>query len=200
MGPQLPSGHEPPSPNMHSLFALMGIGLRHRLRQPHLKLIAPQRHLLVVGDEVVKAVKHQVVRQEELGAAGILPRVDPAVLHLPVAPAKQGGGKSGSSVEILHLPQAQLQPGYDIPAPQETPSRKGPEGLDPSALGQQADMMLGHRKREETCSWATGEWDPTTEDGVKMKTTPGATPSSGLVPVAPTRRRGCSLQQRSRSL
>lgn len=107
----------------------MGVGLRHWLRQPHLKLVAPQWHLLVVGDEVVEAVEHQVVCQEELGAAGVLPRVDPAVLHLPVAPAEKGGGKPESSVEILHLPQAQLQPGHGIPAPRDTHHARVPRDL-----------------------------------------------------------------------
>lgn len=129
MRSQLPSGHNPCSPNTHSLFALMGIGLWHRLGQPHLKLIAPQWHLLVVSDEVVEAVEHQVVRQEELGAASILPRVDPAVLHLPVAPAEEAEGKPGSSVGILHLLQAQLQPGHGIPAPQETHHATVPRDL-----------------------------------------------------------------------
>lgn len=98
--------------HMHSLFALVGIGLRHWLCQPHLKLIAPQWHLLVVGDEVVEAVEHQVVRQEELGVASVLPRVDAAVLHLPIAPAERGGtagGKPGLSMDFAP-PQAQIQP------------------------------------------------------------------------------------------
>lgn len=132
MGSQLPSGHNPPSPNTHSLFALMGIGLWHRLRQPHLKLVAPQRHLLVVGDEVVEAVEHQVVRQEELGAAGILPRVDPAVLHLPVAPVEEGGGKTrvvcGDFVSASGTAPAWTRHS----CPTGDPSCRGPKGLGPS--------------------------------------------------------------------
>lgn len=63
------------------LFALVSISLRHWFSQLHLKLVAAQRHLLVVGDQGEKSVKHQVVRQVEFGAAGFLTRVDSAVLH-----------------------------------------------------------------------------------------------------------------------
>lgn len=72
----------------------MRVGLRHRLGQLHLKLVAAQRHLLVVVDEGEEGVKHQVVGQVELGAAGLLPRVDPAVLHPTRTPAPgRGGGR-----------------------------------------------------------------------------------------------------------
>lgn len=50
----------------------MGIGLRYWLSQLHLKLVAAQRHLLVVGDQGKERVEHQVVSQVELGAAGLL--------------------------------------------------------------------------------------------------------------------------------
>lgn len=63
------------------LFALMSISLRHWFSQLHLKLVAAQRHLLVVVDQGEKSVKHQVVRQVKLGAASFLARVDSAVLH-----------------------------------------------------------------------------------------------------------------------
>lgn len=59
----------------------MGIGLRHRLRQLHLKLVAAQRHLLIVCDEGEECVEHQVVRQVEFRAAGFLARVNPTVLN-----------------------------------------------------------------------------------------------------------------------
>lgn len=42
-----------------------------------------------MGDEVVKAVEHQVIREEEFGAASILPGMDPTMLHLPIAPARK---------------------------------------------------------------------------------------------------------------
>lgn len=71
---------------LHSLFALVGVGLRHWLRQLHLKLVAAQRHLLVVVDEGEEGVEHQVVGQVELGAARLLTRVDPTVLHPTGAP------------------------------------------------------------------------------------------------------------------
>lgn len=63
-----------------SLFALVSVGLRHRLRQLHLKLIAAQCHLLVVGDQGKERVKHQVVSQVELWTSCFLTRVDAAVL------------------------------------------------------------------------------------------------------------------------
>lgn len=63
------------------LFALMSISLRYWFSQLHLKLVAAQRHLLVVFDQGVKRVKHQVVSQVKLGAAGFLTRVDSTVLH-----------------------------------------------------------------------------------------------------------------------
>lgn len=91
------SGSNPrPNPSL-LLFALMGICLWHRLRQSHLELVAPQWHLLVVGDEVVQTIKHQVVSQEELRAAGILAGVNAAMLHLPVAPAEQNKGRAAYS-------------------------------------------------------------------------------------------------------
>jgi len=79
-----------------SLFALVGISLRHRLSQFHFKLIAAQRHLLVVVDQGKECVKHQVVGQVELGAACLLPRVDTTVLHpagSPVAKVEETEGK-----------------------------------------------------------------------------------------------------------
>lgn len=63
------------------LFALMGICLRHRLCQFHLKLITAQRHLLVVVDQGKECVEHQVVSQVELGTTCLLTRVDTTVLH-----------------------------------------------------------------------------------------------------------------------
>lgn len=74
----------------HSLSALMCIGLRHGTFQPHFKLIAAQRHLSVVADEMVQAVKHKVVCQVESGGPRLLTWVDPAVLHPTRTP---GGGK-----------------------------------------------------------------------------------------------------------
>lgn len=67
----------------------MCIGLRHRVFQSHFKLIAAQRHISVVGDETVEVVKHKVVSQIITGEAGLLTRVDPAVLH----PARTPGGE-----------------------------------------------------------------------------------------------------------
>lgn len=49
----------------HVLSALMGVGLRNGVSQPHLKLIAAQRCVPIVADEAVQAVKHQVVSQVE---------------------------------------------------------------------------------------------------------------------------------------
>lgn len=43
-----------PGPAPPSLFALVGIGLRDRLREAHLKFVAAQGHLLVVRDEVIE--------------------------------------------------------------------------------------------------------------------------------------------------
>lgn len=70
-----------------SLFALVSIGLGDGVGEAHLKLVAAKRHLSVVADEAVEAVEDQVVRQVELGSAGFLPRVDPAVLHPAGPPA-----------------------------------------------------------------------------------------------------------------
>lgn len=70
----------------------MGIGLRDRLGEAHLKFVAAQGHLLVVRDEVIERVKDQVVCQEELGGPSVLPGVDPAVLDFPVPPAGRWGG------------------------------------------------------------------------------------------------------------
>lgn len=81
---------------LHSLFALMRVGLRHRLRQFHLKLVAAQRHLLVVVDEGEEGVEHQIVRQVELGAARLLTGVDPTVLHPAGAPGWWRGEKRRS--------------------------------------------------------------------------------------------------------
>ncbi len=39
-------------------------------------------------DECEQRVEHQVIRQVELGAAGLLPRVNPAVLN-PTGPPEQ---------------------------------------------------------------------------------------------------------------
>lgn len=61
----------------------MSVSLRHRLSQLHLKLIAAQRHLLVVVDQGKEGVEHQVVCQVKLGAACLLTRVDTTVLHPP---------------------------------------------------------------------------------------------------------------------
>lgn len=66
-----------------SLFALVSVGLRHRLGQLHLKLVAAQCRLLVVVDQGKERVEHQVVSQVELGAACLLARVDTTVLHPP---------------------------------------------------------------------------------------------------------------------
>ena len=55
-----------------SLFALVSVGLGHGLGQLHLKLVAAQRHRLVVGDKGEQRVEHQIVRQVELGAARLL--------------------------------------------------------------------------------------------------------------------------------
>lgn len=71
-----------------SLFALVSVGLWHWLGQLHLKLVAAQRHLLVMCDEREQRVEHQVIRQVELGVAGLLPRVNPAVLN-PTGPPDQ---------------------------------------------------------------------------------------------------------------
>lgn len=57
---------------LHLLSALVAVGLRDRVPQPHLKLVAAQRHVPVVADEAVKAVKHQVVGQVEASGAGLL--------------------------------------------------------------------------------------------------------------------------------
>lgn len=43
-----------PAPALPSLFALVGIGLRDRLREAHLKFVAAQGHLLVVCNEVIE--------------------------------------------------------------------------------------------------------------------------------------------------
>lgn len=74
------------APARPSLFALVRVGLRHRLREAHLKFVAAQGDLLVVRDEVIEGVEDQVVRQEELGGARVLPGVDPAVLDFAVPP------------------------------------------------------------------------------------------------------------------
>ena len=41
----------------HSLFALMGLGLRHRLCENLIKVATAQWHVSVVGDQRVEAVK-----------------------------------------------------------------------------------------------------------------------------------------------
>lgn len=76
----------------NSLLVLVSVDLRHRFSQFHLKLIAAQRHVLVVADQCEERVEHQVVSQVVLGAAGFLARVDPAVLHAPQTPVVQNGG------------------------------------------------------------------------------------------------------------
>lgn len=57
---------------LHLLSALVGVGLRYGVSQPHLKLIAAQRCVSVVADEAVQAVKHQVVSQVEASGARLL--------------------------------------------------------------------------------------------------------------------------------
>ena len=80
----------------------MSIGLRHRLCQLHLKLVAAQRHLLVVVDEGEERVEHQVVSQVELGAACLLTRVDTTVLNPPRTPgAKIGKTKKNQSKIVI---------------------------------------------------------------------------------------------------
>lgn len=59
--------------SVNSLSALVCVGLRYGVSQPHLKLVAAQRRVSVVADEAVEAVKHQVVRQVEAGGARLLP-------------------------------------------------------------------------------------------------------------------------------
>lgn len=39
-----------------------------------------------MSNEIIEAIEYQVISEEEFGAAGILPRMDPAVLHFPIAP------------------------------------------------------------------------------------------------------------------
>lgn len=58
----------------------MSIGLRHWFSQLHFKLVAAQRHLLVVANKGIECVEHQVVSQVELRATSLLTRVDPTVL------------------------------------------------------------------------------------------------------------------------
>lgn len=70
-----------------SLSALVSVGLRHRVSEPHLELVAAQRHLPVVADEPVEALEHQVVRQVEAGGARVLTGVDPAMLDPTGTPA-----------------------------------------------------------------------------------------------------------------
>lgn len=76
-----------------SLLALVGVCLGDGLCELHLKLVASQCHLLVVRDEGEQRVEHQVVRQVELGAAGLLAGMDAAVLHSSRAPRGQGLGR-----------------------------------------------------------------------------------------------------------
>lgn len=75
----------------------MSVGLWHRLSQLHLKLVAAQRNLLVVRDERKQSVEHQVIRQVELGVAGFLARVNPAVLNATGPP------EEGDTTETLLL-------------------------------------------------------------------------------------------------
>lgn len=75
------------------LFALMSISLRYWLSQLHLKLIAAQRHLLVVVNQRKEGVEHQVVSQVKLGAACLLTRVDTTVLN----PARTPGAQIGKN-------------------------------------------------------------------------------------------------------
>lgn len=70
-----------------SLSALVSVGLRHRVSQLHLELVAAQRRLSVMADEAVEAVEHQVVRQVKTGGARLLTGVDPAVLDPAGTPA-----------------------------------------------------------------------------------------------------------------
>ena len=51
-----------------------------------LHFVASQRCLLLIGDEVVKAVKYSIISQEVPAAAGNLPSVDATVLHLSIVP------------------------------------------------------------------------------------------------------------------
>lgn len=79
-GPGLAAGQSPlppfPTPPLggvsHSLSALVSVGLRDGVAQPHLKLIAAQRRVSVVADEAVQGLKHQVVCQVEAGGARLL--------------------------------------------------------------------------------------------------------------------------------
>lgn len=71
------------------LLALVSVGLGHWLSQLHLKLVAAQRHLLVVVDQGKERVEHQVVSQVELWAACLLTRVDTAVLHPSQPPGRE---------------------------------------------------------------------------------------------------------------
>lgn len=79
----------------------MRVGLRHRVPEPHLELVAAQRHLSVVADEPVEALEHQVVRQVEAGGARVLTGVDPAVLDPTRTPE---GGTGGFNQAMCRLP------------------------------------------------------------------------------------------------
>lgn len=84
-----------------SLLALVGIGLRHGVRQSHFKFVAAQRHLAVVADKGIEAVEDQVVRQVELGGTCFLPGMDAAVLDTAGAPAKKGQvGNSSQNARV----------------------------------------------------------------------------------------------------
>lgn len=72
----------------HSLSALVSVGLRDGVSQPHLKLIAAQRRVSVVADEAVQGLKHQVVSQVEAGRARLLTWMYSAVLDSTWAPAQ----------------------------------------------------------------------------------------------------------------
>lgn len=67
----------------------MGICLWDRLRKAHLKLVAAQRYLLIVCDEVIEGVEDKVICQEELRSPSILPGVDTAVLNFPIPPEER---------------------------------------------------------------------------------------------------------------
>ena len=67
------AGFVPLVPSRGTQSVTVSVGPRHWLCQPHLKPAVPQQHPLVVGDEVIEAVKYQIVSYKEPVDAGIMP-------------------------------------------------------------------------------------------------------------------------------
>lgn len=77
---------------LYVLFSLMRAGIRHSISQTQLKFSTSQVGLLVVLNEIINAIKSEVVRQVVFHSVPITWRTDPAVLYSTWPPEEMKRG------------------------------------------------------------------------------------------------------------